>query len=586
MGRGYLDSRESSRGGWDSRRQEEGLRETHSEFEKMQIRERPSNSLQSEESLRREAMSASMTAYDRDVLRKLSPIPPRSNQRMPYSPDDGPAPAESRRPGWNFTPTSSPIDIRSRPSESPMERWPSRRDPRLTRMVLSPEQHPPVFPSSMNYQNSGSDSLSVSSLGPNDDSHGDSIRSPIAGFLVGNNSFDNSRGRLPLRPKKSYDRMGRMDDDLMMEGIPSSHISKLRHLNLGSETPPRPNSYSVLNGNSNSHQRAGSKRRASSPPNEDRMMVQAELTRKSTHDGTEGPHRRSPIGPQLSAARYSPGMGSKFYPSLGIHSASTGSSFASSAGTGWSNSLASSIVSVATSYSPQDCSSPGASFSPQSDPETASDSPYMNNTNARRGNRQAQDLQVTPLSDREVMPQKLSPVPKLNGVYICECCPKKPKKFETKAELHVHEMEKQYTCNFCSNRFKNKNEAERHQNSLHLRKHSWSCAVLSGAEAAFHSSSQRPGAFDVCGYCGKEFPAPANWDLRREHLTTEHKFGECNQAKKFFRADHFRQHLKHSHSGTTGKWTNVLENACMRDEPGVDGSVGIIGHGNLVISEE
>ncbi|KAF8422098.1 hypothetical protein EV426DRAFT_186105 [Tirmania nivea] len=541
-------------------------------------------------------MSASMTAYDRDVLRKLSPIPPRSNQRMPYSPiDDGPASAESepgRRSGWNFTPTSSPIAIGSRSSESPMERWPignSRRELRLARMALSPEQHPPVFQSSMDYRNSGSDSLSVSSLGPNDDSYGDSVRSPITGFLVGSSSFDSSRGRLPLRPRKSYDRMGRMDDDLMMEDISFSHISKLRHLNLGSETPPRPNSYPVLNGNSNNHQRAGSKRRASSPPHEDRIMAQTELTRKSTYDGTEAPQRRSPIGPQLSAARYSPCMGSKFHPSLGMHPPSTGSSFASSAGTGWSNSLgASSIVSAATSYSPQDRSSPGASFSPQSDPETSSDSPYMSNTNSRRGNRQrtSQDLQATPLSDREAMPPKLSPVPKLHGVHICECCPKKPKKFETKEELHIHEMEKQYTCNFCRNRFKNKNEAERHQNSLHLRKHSWSCAALSGAEAAFHPSSQRPGAFDVCGYCGKEFPAPANWELRREHLTAEHKFGECNQAKKFFRADHFRQHLKHSHSGTTGKWTNVLENACMRDESGADGSVGIIGHGNSVISEE
>ncbi|MBE7179696.1 MAG: hypothetical protein INR71_00545 [Terriglobus roseus] len=46
-----------------------------------------------------------------------------------------------------------------------------------------------------------------------------------------------------------------------------------------------------------------------------------------------------------------------------------------------------------------------------------------------------------------------------------------------------------------------------------------------------------------------------------------HKFGECNQAKKFFRADHFRQHLKHSHAGASGKWTNMLEMACMKDEP-------------------
>ena len=49
-----------------------------------------------------------------------------------------------------------------------------------------------------------------------------------------------------------------------------------------------------------------------------------------------------------------------------------------------------------------------------------------------------------------------------------------------------------------------------------------------------------------------------------------HKFGECNKSKKFFRADHFRQHLKHSHAGTSGKWTNMLENACIKDEPPID----------------
>jgi hypothetical protein len=46
-----------------------------------------------------------------------------------------------------------------------------------------------------------------------------------------------------------------------------------------------------------------------------------------------------------------------------------------------------------------------------------------------------------------------------------------------------------------------------------------------------------------------------------------HKLGECNHAKTFFRADHFRQHLKHSHAATSGKWTNTIENACMKKEP-------------------
>jgi hypothetical protein len=150
-------------------------------------------------------------------------------------------------------------------------------------------------------------------------------------------------------------------------------------------------------------------------------------------------------------------------------------------------------------------------------------------------------------------------------------------------------MEKQYTCQFCHNRFKNKNEAERHQNSLHLRRHSWSCAAISGFQAAFHPSTAPTShtamepANDACGYCGEEFPnhPQPDWDRRFEHLTTVHKFGECNQAKKFYRADHFRQHLKHSHAGASGKWTNMLENACMKDEPAVDASGA-----NLSIGEQ
>lgn len=148
----------------------------------------------------------------------------------------------------------------------------------------------------------------------------------------------------------------------------------------------------------------------------------------------------------------------------------------------------------------------------------------------------------------------------------------------------AHQSEKQYVCNFCHNRFKNKNEAERHQNSLHVRRHSWSCSTLAGNyERAFHPATNIPpqnpnqpppptdivASADICGYCGKEFtnePQP-DWNDRIAHLNNTHKFGECNQSKKFFRADHFRQHLKHSHQGTSGKWTNMLEEECRKDEP-------------------
>lgn len=138
----------------------------------------------------------------------------------------------------------------------------------------------------------------------------------------------------------------------------------------------------------------------------------------------------------------------------------------------------------------------------------------------------------------------------------------------------THQMEKQYTCQYCPHRFKNKNEAERHQNSLHLRRHSWSCAAISSYQAAFHrlssptTSRQGGPQADVCGYCGEEFPnlPKPDWDRRIDHLTNVHKFGECNQSKKFYRADHFRQHLKHSHAGQSGKWTNMLESVCLREE--------------------
>lgn len=135
-------------------------------------------------------------------------------------------------------------------------------------------------------------------------------------------------------------------------------------------------------------------------------------------------------------------------------------------------------------------------------------------------------------------------------------------------------LEKPYKCEFCNARFKNKNEAKRHQNSLHLRRHSWSCGAISGYEAAFHpltpptSQTSHGSSGDACGYCGEEFSnTPHDWGTRIEHLTNVHKFGECNQTKKFFRADHFCQHLKHSHAGTSGKWFSILENACMKDEP-------------------
>ncbi|EXM14920.1 hypothetical protein FOTG_16719 [Fusarium oxysporum f. sp. vasinfectum 25433] len=175
---------------------------------------------------------------------------------------------------------------------------------------------------------------------------------------------------------------------------------------------------------------------------------------------------------------------------------------------------------------------------------------------------------------------------KVQELCICKCCPKKPKRFNTLEELNAHEVEKKYECTFCGSRFKNKNEAERHQNSLHVRPYSWSCSALSRHDMAFHDSTEMPGEADTCGYCGDTFSRSGrdlstgeltgenmlrhatdqDWEERIKHLQEIHKFRECNSSKKFFRADHFRQHLKHSHAGTSGKWTSMLEKACMSEE--------------------
>ncbi|KAJ6164169.1 hypothetical protein N7470_002841 [Penicillium chermesinum] len=308
--------------------------------------------------------------------------------------------------------------------------------------------------------------------------------------------------------------------------------------------------------------RQGMKRRASSPP------------REPINDDRHTLHVTTSNG-DLSQRRTT---GQPFTNSLTVNSTGPSShralSAASSLSIRTSGSYSSTLSiggSSMTSLSPYDRPSPGG-LSPSSDLDTFHEksilnpSPPMASIPSLPRVLGASSLEppLTGATGKVSMPPMLNasqPVgPKLVGLYICDCCPKKPKKFDNPDDLRAHEMEKQYSCQYCNNRFKNKNEAERHQNSLHLRRHSWSCAALPNFQAAFHGSASS-------NYQTAAGPShDSYWDRRFEHLTTVHKFGECNNAKKFFRADHFRQHLKHSHAGTSGKWTNILENACMKEE--------------------
>ncbi|KAI9751764.1 MAG: hypothetical protein M1835_001170 [Candelina submexicana] len=387
-------------------------------------------------------------------------------------------------------------------------------------------------------------------------------------------NYDDNASFASRSNRGSYDQgYNETDSDFPMEE------AGLKQLNLGDRTPPH------LEEGLSPVSTLGQKRRASSPPRE---ATREERLSLCTSGGSSEPFQRRASG-HLSASRSSPVH--RFHSSHG--SISSISSLGGRTASYTSSTPLSVTSSSITSMSSLDRHSPGV-VSPSSEMDLSQDSPYVHPASldpSPRGSVSRMNPQRTfpeskptsagrKMSSDEISHIKHHSAPRLKGVYMCDCCPKKPKKFDTQEELQVHAMEKQYTCQYCTNRFKNKNEAERHQNSLHLRRHSWSCAALSHYEGAFHASTSHPNAADVCGYCGDEFAKPANWDVRREHLSNIHKFGECNQAKKFFRADHFRQHLKHSHAGTSGKWTNILENACMKDEP-LPERMGSIGGGDI-----
>jgi len=374
---------------------------------------------------------------------------------------------------------------------------------------------------------------------------------------------------LPSRSNRgSYDQGVFPDSDL---DFPMEDAGHPRQFNGEERAPSHLDGMSPLS-------RLGVKRRASSPPRQatcDETHLLPTATTNGDHDQrrTAGFTFTTSTSPN---ARFQPNYGS--VSTVSSASLRTGS-YASSSGLSAGSSM--------TSVSSFDRHSPGG-ISPTSDLETCyekgivspSSHKPMSSISASRAQHHREPIGVknTPGARKMTVQTALTiskpAPPRIGRSYICECCPKKPKKFDSLEELRAHQMEKQYTCQFCNKRFKNKNEAERHQNSLHLRRHSWSCAALSCYEAAFHPSAspncQTPTgpSHDTCGYCGDEFPnyPQPEWDRRIDHLTNVHKFGECNQSKKFYRADHFRQHLKHSHAGASGKWTNILENACMKEE--------------------
>ncbi len=127
-----------------------------------------------------------------------------------------------------------------------------------------------------------------------------------------------------------------------------------------------------------------------------------------------------------------------------------------------------------------------------------------------------------------------------------------------------------HECSVCHKVFRGSRLFRRHK--MHCSEPNvWSCSAIRGHDAAF--TEHNDSSLSVCGYCGEFFPksSDADWTRRRKHLSKIHKWEMCLREKQFYRADHFRQHLKHAHNGVSGWWIATLEGSARRmaQEPSV-----------------
>jgi hypothetical protein len=203
---------------------------------------------------------------------------------------------------------------------------------------------------------------------------------------------------------------------LQMDGIPPSHVSnRMEGLTLENPTPPRtPGSFP------GQPQQRGAKRRASSPS-----------------EGPGGNSRRSPVGGYTPRLSPTGSIRSGAFSSVSRGPGSSISTSTSSTNTGWS-SYPSNVSAQSAASSIHNDRAPSA-IHPIPPPPIP---PTEHNFNI-------ESKSLTPRSfvtvrEREIQPAKpesseLAAPPRpgrFNGFsYICDCCPKKPKKFETQAEL-------------------------------------------------------------------------------------------------------------------------------------------------------
>lgn len=205
----------------------------------------------------------------------------------------------------------------------------------------------------------------------------------------------------------SYDQSGFVPEDLMEDG----QLGNLRIY----DRSPRAESLSSL--------RAGSKRRASSPPREQGHEDRSSVSSASGH---------SEIYPRRSL-QHLPNRGSpisRFHPS-----ASPTSSLGPRHGSLGSSLGVSSMPSSTTSYGSGRVSPHGASPAMDSDVRNGPLYGTPNSAFTSHSRTYSEASNSRKVSTDSVAHSRHSSLSNQQGVYLCECCPKKPKKFDTAEQL-------------------------------------------------------------------------------------------------------------------------------------------------------
>ena len=227
-----------------------------------------------------------------------------------------------------------------------------------------------------------------------------------------------------------HQHRGSYDHSIFSESEFGMEESGLRDLNLSDRSP----GYDEYQGGP----KAGIKRRASSPPSE-----AAREDRPTGSGNTDLYHRRSA---QMLVSRNSPV--SRFQPPPGQGSLSSTSSLSQRTASYTSSYGYSTAASSLTSYGGDPRLSPSA-LSPSAEADLIPVSPYaasrslnpsprasLSKPHHQRGPSETEHPQIRKMStDSILQSRKGSVAGRLPGAYICECCPKKPKKFDSEEEL-------------------------------------------------------------------------------------------------------------------------------------------------------